>query len=655
MSNGLLTPLQLTAGAALLSNEGIRIYPTALDSYSGYYLIASWQAAVYYYISRPWQTSGTLAQLLSIGNSTCAALGNSIPSGAPTPRPITGPIARGFSGLIWDTGSLYLGDGDVGKFTTAFMAAQGYITTTNVFVNSAVNAQTYLGPTFTTMDSLTTNNISAVNSNLQGFGIDLGNQGNLVSFSNLKNYGTPAALLKQISDVAGLQGGTLRVVEDPLVRAGLTKENIRTLIRGNRDADPLVFDRYQNLAYQGMTMVTGSALQQVLNILDVTTPNINTMADLLNQQKIFPNSWPTLATPTAAGPVPVYLLDGGVDMTVADAVSAYLPTASGCEELGKIVPPNVAVASKSVQSAYQQITGISQTTLPELAQAVLGQCTDAWSITKDYLENSCVSNGETIPTFYRAQQYVPAGTSLLDTDYWEPTSLGGLSTMAGLPYIQEQTTPITQSIADFYKNSMGTGTGPNGTLTMGDVLGAAAGYGYTDHLNNVVAELAVLNDAGALDNLNAIYIQMLSATDDSQMVSLIGSANLEIATITAGYGSVTDLINSNWMAMANNLHQEYVNQTNAGIVWDDLTANNKPSIQAFIQNLPQYGLGVDAGGPAWFLEQVADTSNVGGQALIGTMREARNNQRLFATQLGVDTRPASNPAVTPSPVVVPVY
>jgi hypothetical protein len=655
MAQGLLTPLQLTAGAALLDNAGIRIYSTALDSYSAYYLIAEWQAAVNYYVAQPWSTSGTLAQLLSIGNSTCAALGNSIPTGAPTPRPIAGPVNTGFSGLIRNTGNLYLGNGDTGIFAQAFMTAQGFVSTTNVFINSAVNAQTYLGPTFVGMDSLTTNNISAVNSDLQSFGVDLGNQGNLVNFANINNYGTPAALLRQLSDVAGLQGGTLQVVEIPLVAAGLTKANIRTLVANNRAADPQTFDRYQNLAYQGMTRVTGAGLQQVLNILDVTTPNINTMADLLDQKMIFPNSWTTLTTPTAAGPVPVYLPDGGVDMNLADTVSSYLPVASGCEELGKIIPPSQAVANKAVQSAYQQVTGITQTTLPKLAETVLGQTSNVWSADRSYLANSTVNNGNTIPTYYRAQQNVPARTSLLDTDYWKPTSLGGISTMAGLPDIQAQTSAITQSVADFYKNNLATGTGPNGTLTVSDVLGAAAGYGYTDNLNSVVENFQTLNSSGALTALYTVYQNMLSAANDAAMLTLIGQANAAITTIVSNYGSLTTEINTAWSAMATNLNKEYLNQTKAGIVWADIPADNQGSVQGLIRNIPPYGLEVDAGGPAWFLDQVADTSVIGGQAIVGAMRESRNNQRLSASQLGVNTKPADNPAVVPSPVVVPVY
>lgn len=655
MANGLLTPLQLTAGAALLDNAGIRTYPVAIASYTTFSLIASLQAAINNYIVQPWQTSGTLSQLLSIGAATCPALGNSIPSTAPTPRPIAGPINTGFSGLVKATGDLYLGSGNVAVFAQAFMASQGYVSSVNVFVNSATNAQTYLGPTFKGMDALTTNNISSMNSNFQGFGVDLGRQGNLVNFSNIAYYGTPAGLLRQIANIAGLRGTTLSVIETPMIAAGLTKANIKTLVTGRREDDPLTFDRYQALAYQGMSRVTGASLQQVLNILDVTTPGINTMADLLDQKMIFPNSWKTMSTPIPGGTMLVYLPDGTVDMSLAKNVSTYLPTASGCEELGKIVPPSLAVASKAVQSAYQQITGITETTLPALAETVLGQCLNTWSADTYYLTNDCVSDGATMPTFYRAQQNVPAGTLISDTNYWKPTSLGGLSTMAGLPDIQAQTTAITAATADYYKNNIGTGTGPNGTFNVGDILGAAAGYGYNENFNSVVTNLTELNNIGALGALKTIYDEMQTVSNDSAMLTKIAQANLAISNIASSYSVVVNSLNVAWSAMAIKLNSEYNNQANVGINWDDLPPNNQIIVSGFVQNLPRYGLDVDAGGTGWFLDQVADTAVIGGQAIVGTMREARNNQRLILAHLGVDTKPNAVPAVIPSPVVVPVY
>lgn len=655
---GLLTPLQLTAGSALLNNTGIILAPaltTALNSFNSTAVIAAWQAAVNYYLAQSWKTTPTLASLLSIGNSTCAALGNSIPSGAPTPRPVTGPVSTGFSGLINNTGELYLGNGSVARFAQGFMAVQNYIATTNTFINSAVNAQTYLGPTFTNMNNLTTNNISSINANFSAFGIDLGNQGLLTNFQDIENYGTPAALLRQIAAVADLQGGTLKVIETPMLALGATKANIQQLVTGNRADNPVAFDRLQKIAYDAMTRITGANLQQVLDILEVTTPNIVTMADLLDPKKIFPNSWQTMATPTPAGPVPVYIDNGSVNMTLATTVANYLPTPSGCDELGKIIPQGIAIANKSVQVALQQITGLVETTLPALAQTVLGQCRDTWNINQYYLADSCVANGAPIPTFYRAQQDVPPGIDINNTDYWLPTSLGGLSTMTGLADIESQTTALSQDTANYYADSLATGTGPNNTVTLCDVIGAAVGSGYISPLNSATSTINSLNSAGGLNDLKNIYTDMLGATDDSQMASLIADANTAIGVIVSGYPTEVAALNSAFDSMASHLATEKGFQTDGGIDYTDLPSTNKNSVYALIQNLGFYGTQVDACGPAYYLTQIADTSIAGGQALVGSMREAQNNQRLQAGQTYVNITPSDSLAVTPVPAVTPVY
>lgn len=674
MATGLLTPLQISVAAALLSNQGLQPLPAALTSaisaFNATAVIANFLAAVNYYVAQSWATSSTLLALQSIGNSICPALGNSIPIAYTNLTPVTNPA--GFSGLITQTGNAYLGNGSGSKFTQGFLAVQGYINSINQLVNSSTNAQTYLGPTFRGMDALTTNNISSMNRDLRGFGVDLGRQGKLVNFADIKNYGTPVGLLRQISKLAGIRRGTLNIVEVPLMAAGLTSDNIKTLIDGNREDDPLTFDKYQQLAYQGMSNITGSDLQQILDILDVTTPNIQNLADLLDQKKIFPNSWCSMSTPTSTGYtptylpngdvdtsnggyVPIYLPDGSVDMNLAGDVSVYLPTASGCEELGKIIPPEQAVANKAVQSAYQQLTGITNSTLPELAETVLGQTPNTWTPNRTYLGDSVVSDGANMPTFYRAQQNVPVGVDITDTNYWLPTSLGGISTMAGLPDIQAQTTAITQTTADFYKNNIATGTGLNGTITTCDVIGLAI-----DH-NNVAAQLNIatdaintLNSAGALNTLKSTYLSMTSAANDAAMLALISTANSNIASIAASQSTLVATLNTAFNVIASSLSKEKGYQIGAGIDYLSFPEGLQTSIVSFVQNLPQYAELTQACGAAQFLNEVADTSTAGGQNIVGAMREARNSRRLNAAQLGVDTKPSSEPPITPVPVVTPV-
>ena len=668
MAQGLYTPLQLTAISGMLANQGLNPLPTtlttALTAFNGTTVISDLLYAIATYINKTYFDRDTLSQLLNIGNSTCPALGNSIPVypvgqfpnlnyALLTDGSTIGPY--GFSGLIYQTGEAYLGDGDYSKFAQGFTAIQGYLGTTNQLINSSVNAQTYLGPTFSNMDALVTNNISNINSNFTGFGVDLANQGQLTSFSDINLYGTPAGLLLQIARVANLQGGTLQSVENQLLAAGLTKINIKTLINQGPTVTENEFNQYQRLAYTGMTRVTGAELQTVLDILDITTPNIRTMADLLDQQKIFPNSWRTMNTPSPAGPIPVYLSNGSVNMSIATTVNNYLPTASGCEDLGKVIPPGLAIANKAVQTSLQQITGLPNSTLPRLAEAVLGTTTNAWNINRTYLANAVVSNGSPIPTFYRAQQNVPVGININDTDYWLPTTLGGLNTMSGLPAIQAQTTPLASSVSTYYSTSVATGTGPNGTITTCDVIGLAIDHSnVAAQLNTATTAINTLDGLGALNTLKTIYVNMLSAPNDPAMLVLIGNANTEIANIVAAQPSLTTTLNTAFDAIATTLSQEKTYQTSAGVNYFELQANLQTSIFSFVKNLSQYGRQTESCGPAQFLNELADTSTLSGQAIVGCMREGQNTARLDATQLGLNTTPSIAPPITPIPAVTPV-
>jgi len=675
MAQGILTPLQLTAASALLANTGIDPLPaaltTAVASFNAGSPIPNFLTAVANYTAASFANATTLSSLLTIGNTNIPALGDRIPAAFTNLTPVSTTPA-GFSGLIQQTGNNYLGNSDVGRFSQGFMAVQGYINTTNQYINSAVNAQTYLGPTFTNMDTLTTNSINDVNPEFGNFATDLTNQGNLTNLNDLRMYGTPAGLLRQLAAEGNMVGGVFGPVQTPLLAAGLSTNNIQTLLTGADTVSDNEYLRLQQLAYQGMTNVTGTDLDQVLSILEVTTPNITSMADLLDQTKIFPNSYTTLQTPSPVGPVPVYGPDGSVNMNLADNVSAYLAAPNGCEDLGKVIPPAQAVSNKAVQVAFEQITNITNTTLPALAATVNTLPRTPWNINTTYLANNLVANAPAVnglaqlspdTVFYRAQQDVPVGTSINNTDYWLPTTAGcGLSTMSGLPLIQAQTTAITSSVASYFSSNVATGSGPDGTITTCDVIGTAIDSGNIAAQLNIarsaIANIVIL-DASNIANINSAYLAIAGAANATVVVANITRANGNITNIynnanTQVVANVTRL-NTAWSAIANVLSTEKTYQTSAGIDYFNLQAGEKVSTMSFVQQLPVYGTQTSSCGPAYFIEQIANTSIIGGQAIIGVMREGKNNQCLGEARLNVDTTPSLRPLVTPVPAVTPVY
>lgn len=243
---------------------------------------------------------GTLDSLRTLAADTFPALTNAIPGGfasALAPIAAGGVFNGGFTGLISQTASGIMGSGDLTQFGQIFNAAQGFVSQANQFVNSGTNLggiSSTFGPITGGMDSLITGGFSQVSEAFGALGSDLGNLGNLINMNNLPNLGDPSALVKQLASVGGLVPG----VELALRTAGIDSSTIAGLATGGFVN---ISDTANKRLYQGLTQVTGTDLIQVKNVLGVSTPGINNMADLLNPAKILPTSYTSLTMPTPDG------------------------------------------------------------------------------------------------------------------------------------------------------------------------------------------------------------------------------------------------------------------------------------------------------------------------------------------------------------------
>lgn len=671
MARSITTPLQLTAAAQLLDNQGINGLPanlvSALNGFNSIPLVANIRAAIDYFASQSFATASTLASLQSLASNSCPALGDSIPSspiGSYTNlTPVTNP--SGLTGLIEQTGNAYLGNGESGQFCQGFMTVQSYIGTVNQFVNSSVNANTYLGPMFSNMDDMITNSISSVNPDLENFGVDLQRQGNLFDLAQIQYYGTPAGLLQSITKQAKLYRKTLPSIQARLLNAGLTISDIINLVTINEAAlfnqsglTKNAIDTLQYRAYQVFPDIRGAELQEILDILDVTTPGITSLDQLLDPTKTFPLSYLTLQTPSPAGWLPIYTADGSIAPDISTTVDTYLPQASGCDELAKIIPKQDATANKAIQVGLQQITGITNTALPALADAILGNTPIEWDPSRTYITNDVVADPTTTPpVYYRAQQDVPAGTDLYNTTYWLPTTLGGINNLDGLTQLQSQTTPVSTAVTSYFTANVATGSGPNGTITLCDVLGTALGLTHVDALNTANTVMRTGLFGSSFGNLNTIYVNMQSVASDAAMVTQIGLAQTEINTITGNvtYASNIASVNTQFVAMADRLSSEKSYQTAASIDYFNLQAGENATVYGFVQMLPSYGQDTTQCGANEFLTAVANTSTLGGEAIVASMREGINQARLGAINTPiVANQIPSDPPLVPIPAVNPV-
>lgn len=314
------TPLQLNAGAGLLQNQGLSANAelvTAITAYQSLPLIAPLLNTISVADTGNILSPSNISSLETLGSADCPALSDSVPDNYPSlPTSFDPP---GFASYIEQTAQTYMGNGDLSKFAQALSIADGYANQSNTLINSAVNSQTYLANTFTTTNDMITGDITSVNLATPAFATDLANLGNLIDLSNLGNLGSPLALVQRVINVVG----NVPVLAVNFLQQGVPEEIVVNLSNPTIN----VIDSVQKLMYQAMLKITGDELSQILRVLKVTTAGIETMADLLNPVKLFPNSFQSLTAPTAQGPRAIYLdSEGTVNSALAEELPSYVVT-----------------------------------------------------------------------------------------------------------------------------------------------------------------------------------------------------------------------------------------------------------------------------------------------------------------------------------------
>ena len=290
------------------------------------------------------------------------------------------------------------------------------------------------------------------------------------------------------------------------------------------------------------------------------------------------------------------------------------------ERLSKIIPTDQALACKAMSVSLQQIKNIDAQSLPQLAAAFVNTVT-----TKD------------------------------------------------LAQINALTTAVPPSVAQFYIDNYATGTGTGNTLVLTDLLGAAVGVTYIDQLNNVVTTLNSIGNG--LSNLTTIYTRMENTVngvygnavagpvtipagyaagvyanaDIAFSTALIPNAVIEIGNVVTAYPTQTTSLNTEFDTMAQKIISETDNLTLATINIAELNTDDRSPVMSFVESLPSYGINKEQNGPTWFLEQVADLTTLGGQAIVGCLREGQNLAVLNNVGIGVDTNIPSEPS-SPNPV-----
>ena len=324
-----LTPLQLTAGQALLQNQGLRvnpIVPAVITFYVGQPLISTYLTMFTAAKAGTGNLSNVVINVLgNIASTTCAALAD----GQPQLFLNLGVFANvayppGLTGIVGAKANIYLGsptgtanNWNTNRFVQIFSACQSFKDLANQFILSACQANDYLCDTFTNTNNSITGDITQISLDNVAFGQDLANLGNLWDMTNLNNLGSPLALAQRLVTVVG----NVPIISLTFLGAGVPESVVVNLDNPRASVD----DSAQRAMYTAMTQITGNNLTQILQILGVTTVGITTMADLLNPYKLFPNSFQSLTVPTAQGSRPIYTnTTGDVNTTLIQLLPPYI-------------------------------------------------------------------------------------------------------------------------------------------------------------------------------------------------------------------------------------------------------------------------------------------------------------------------------------------
>lgn len=410
-----------------------------------------------------------------------------------------------------------------------------------------------------------------------------------------------------------LDRGLLKYIEDELAVYKISVDGLT--IKMSADSTVELPLIIQKKCYDAFESIAGTKLNVILKSLKVNTPNIKKLSDLLDTKKIFPTSFRTLTSPIGKIFERIYTNENGfINSKFVNFGKKY----------HSVIPKDVADANAAMSRSLQQIRNIQNLTAQTLG-----------------------------------------------------ATIAELQTTVGLPSIASLSTPVPQSVVNYFTQEYGQGSGLDGKYYLSDAIGTPAGIVHIDELDKIVGVINELNSYEALDylwNLNGTgvftvmknflsneYGTPYPGGDDGMggttspvfatipgglpgagsyssysagLDVLIGLAAGHISTLANTYPDLVARSNAATTAMVTQVELELATLEKAGIVFED-TPTSESSLLSLASNLQSYALEDKFRGPGELLEKMADSSQ-SGQAIVAAMREARNIRKLQSIGVGVD-------------------
>jgi hypothetical protein len=656
------SPLNANATASLLQNIGLNINPVA-QSYMGisqnntsYTLGTTVNSTCLYNLTRAINlaypligvgvsniTSATYDNLISIGSSTIPALGNSKP---PT-YVVVDPSGSGWTGQV-NTGYAISGSTGQGQdatwipynttntnssvtrwgylrlhalqaqnefnynndsatgsiryqdFVSSFMNASSYIKSVNATINTFANAPEYLDGIYSNMNDLISSDVTGVSLSTKLFGQDCITLGKAIDLSNINKFGLPSALLQNLRKYNCIT----QSLSLALLSSGLSSNEIELIYKGSGATT----DQEQKI-YSAFLIILGQDLVNILIPLNCKTLGLESLADLLNIRKIFPNSYRSLT-------VPLYNLTESETNSKTyypifdgDSVSNRINSPSVKRQVGTIIIPGTPSIAVETTSVIQDLPTGFDSYLVDILPAEVALSAGAFRYTMLQITNIQFTD------FERFAQVV-----------------FNIETTKNLNLINGTNIPTNTILTNQSIALIGLGSGPNNTYTMSDFFGCMSGLPYNwKKLTDLILSVQTTTLTTIYTNL---YNTILAAAPglDAAVQGYITAANAEILNIYNTNTQTAQVLNDLYEQFGSQLMREqrarFIALAPVPVPRDSRLNPYPTMILAFADNLQEYAKNTLPHMEEQTLEAISNLNTAGGQSIVGGMRESRNQTRL---------------------------
>ena len=336
------------------------------------------------------------------------------------------------------------------EFLSSINAGDGFISQANQSILATANANTFLDGTYSNMNDLISGDITGVSLSTVNLGIDLENLGMALDLSHIDSFGLPSNLLRTL----GMQGAISQDLSLVLLASGLSSTDIAEIAEG---VILTPTQEQERQIYGAFLMMTGENLSAIISPIQCKTQGLQTLADLLDVQKMFPNSYTTLtvpmynATPGPTNSKTYYLI------YTAGSVNPALSSPAMREYVGTLVPngaPPIFETSTSPKN-YRDIPKGFDSYLTGILPPSQAIAAGALSFTLRQISN--IENFD-IAQFAKVVK--------------------GIENVSNLPLVAGTSKPTNQAMIDQSINRGSLGSGPFGSYTFSDLFGCMSGLPY---------------------------------------------------------------------------------------------------------------------------------------------------------------------------------